>query len=450
MQPITGHSRGQGEVLMSTRQRVALVATAAVALGGTVLVGPADASRRPTETEFVVTIENISDGFEFSQSGVFTNPDGSDTPGPAFPGSSYQFEVFANPGDHLSLATMLVQSNDWFFSPLEDGIALYDDDGNPLNGDITDQFAVLDAGTEIDQIPGEGEDQAPRQSGPNTGADDPDSAVRPAEGAPVASDLIKVMSESAGDGSFMITVLNISDSSDLAGPIAPGVFVVHQGSAPLFDLGQPNRDEGLEALAEDGSPGGLAESLAPRTGVATPLAPGVFAASQRRNLLFHRHRADRGRGLEALAEDGNPADLAMDLASRYPGDNGVFAVPVGSSGPGALLPGESYQFRVTAQNHERLQVATMFVQSNDWFFATRRQGVPLFRRGEPISGDITRFFQLYDAGTEIDQTPGFGADQPPRQAGPNTGADDPDSSVRLVQRDVGSLIRVTISAVDES
>ncbi len=434
---------------MSTRRRVALVATA-VALGGTVLVGPADAARRPAETEFVVTIENISDGFEFSQAGVFSNPDGSDSPGPAFPGSSYQFEVVAHPGDNLSLATMLVQSNDWFFSPLESGIALYDSDGSPLRGDITDQFAVVDAGTEIDQEPGVGEDQAPRQSGPDTGAEDPDSSVRLADGAPAVADLIKVISEPAGDGSFMITVMNVSGSSELAGPIAPGVFVVHQGTAPLFDLGQPDRAEGLEALAEDGNPGGLVESLGTRTGIATPLAPGVFAASRRTNLIFHRNRVDRGRGLEALAEDGNPAELAMDLAYRYPGDNGVFAVPVGSNDPGALLPGESYQFTVRARNHERLQVATMFVQSNDWFFATRRQGVPLFRRGRPFSGDITSFFRLYDAGTEIDQTPGFGADQPPRQSGPNTGADDPNSSVRYVQRDVGSSIRVTVRAVSGS
>jgi hypothetical protein len=64
---------------------------------------------------------------------------------------------------------MFVQSNDWFFAPGPEGIALFDADSNPLEGDITDQILLWDAGTEVDQTPGEGADQAPRQAGPNTG-----------------------------------------------------------------------------------------------------------------------------------------------------------------------------------------------------------------------------------------------------------------------------------------
>ena len=38
-----------------------------------------------------------------------------------------------------------------------------------------------------------------------------------------------------------------------------------------------------------------------------------------------------------------------------------------------------------------------------------------------MSGDITSKVMLWDAGTEVNQKPGEGADQAPRQAGPNTG-----------------------------
>ncbi|MGB5168709.1 MAG: hypothetical protein WBN35_14380 [Acidimicrobiia bacterium] len=49
-------------------------------------------------------------------------------------------------------------------------------------------------------------------------------------------------------------------------------------------------------------------------------------------------------------------------------------------------------------------------------------------------------------GTEIDQTPGTGVDQAPRQAGPDTGADDPDSSIRLVDSHaVADYVEVTIT-----
>ena len=81
---------------------------------------------------------------------------------------------------------MFVQSNDWVFATPEDGLS-YDD----LSGDITDLLVLIDAATEADQPVGEGADQAPRQAGPNTGADDENSDVRIVEGFNV-SDNVKV------------------------------------------------------------------------------------------------------------------------------------------------------------------------------------------------------------------------------------------------------------------
>lgn len=108
-------------------------------------------------------------GFE---AGVFNTPVGADSPGAAGPGQAYEFTIEAQPGQYLTFATMFVQSNDWFFAPGPDAIALFDMDGNPVSGDVTDQVYLWDAGTEVNQTPGEGADQAPRQSAPNTGEDE--------------------------------------------------------------------------------------------------------------------------------------------------------------------------------------------------------------------------------------------------------------------------------------
>ncbi len=422
-----------------------------LALGALVLAAPpasADPGRSEKrggqETTFTVTIENVSNGFDYAASGAFANPDGSDTPGPAFPGSSYSFDVYAAPGERLSFATMLVQSNDWIISPLEAGVSLYDANGAPISGDITNQLYVIDAGTEADQPLGEGADQAPRQSGPNTGATDPDNTIRVVGSAPSIESLVNASVESDGNGHFTVTITNVSGDSAVPGPLAPGVFAVHHRDGPLFTLGQPDRGEGLEALAEDGSPGDLAAALAGRTGIATPLAPGVFSVGQRVAPLYRIGRPDKGRGLEALAEDGDASVLAGYLANR-PDQSGVFSTPAGANAPGPLLPGEAYTFTFTAKPGQKLNVASMFVQSNDWFFGTDDWGMDLFRRGHPLDGNVTSAFQLIDAGTEVDQVPGFGADQPLRQAGPDTGAADGNDSVRVVADDVADYIKVTIS-----
>ena len=73
---------------------------------------------------------------------------------------------------------MFVPSNDYFFAPDGDGIALFDADNMPINGDVTSQVQLWDAGTEVNQEPGVGPDQVQRQYGPNTGDPDPDDTVR--------------------------------------------------------------------------------------------------------------------------------------------------------------------------------------------------------------------------------------------------------------------------------
>ena len=81
-----------------------------------------------------------------------------------------EFAVTAKPGDRLSFATMFVQSNDKFYGPKNGSVALFDKSGKPISGDITMAVQLFDAGTEADQQPGAGADQAPRQKTANQGA----------------------------------------------------------------------------------------------------------------------------------------------------------------------------------------------------------------------------------------------------------------------------------------
>lgn len=89
-----------------------------------------------------------------------------------FIGSKQAFEFVipdASPGDRLSFAVMFIESNDWFFANNTQGIELFSAGGTPLNGDVTMRIGLWDAGTEENEEPGVGTNQAPRQSRPDTG-----------------------------------------------------------------------------------------------------------------------------------------------------------------------------------------------------------------------------------------------------------------------------------------
>ncbi len=414
------------------------------------------------KTSFNVRVENISD-FEYSASGVFNTPVDASEPGPLLPGSTYEIAFNAVPGDNLSFATMFVQSNDLFLGPGQSGIALFNEDETAVTGDITGQIQIWDAGTEINQELGVGADQALHQARPNTGKIDPDNTVRLAAdefgNLPAVSDLVKVTLDSTGANNFVLRIENItagpflttSDGNTVPTPFAPGVWVVHVQENPLFTEGTTDIGLGLEALAEDGNPALLAEALTSESGLNTPFAPGVWVVHTTTDPIFSAGQVDRGEGLEALAEDGNPATLIEALANNTAIlSSGVFNTPIDASEPGPLLPGSAYEFNFDAAPDDYLSLATMFVQSNDLFYGLDGSGIALFNAdGTPVTGDITDQFGLWDAGTEVNQVPGLGVDQAPRQTEANTGADE-NGVVQLVADefsypDSSSVIRVIIS-----
>ena len=187
---------------------------------------------------------------------------------------------------------------------------------------------------------------------------------------------------------FRVRIQNISADADPSTLFSPGVWVLHNEAGPLFTSGEVIRRKGLEALAEDGDPTSLAASL-------------------------------RAQGLKA----------------------GIFDTPVCTDTPGLLPSGKavefggSYEFEVTATPETPyLSFATMLVQSNDLFIAPSENGIPLFDENGKAVGvkDVTAELYLWDAGTEENEEPGAGPNQAPRQPGPNTGAADEVTTVRVV------------------
>jgi len=104
--------------------------------------------------------------------GVFNTPIGTMGPGPIRPGESYEFSFTVNAGMKLSMTLMNGQSNDEFYAPDVNGIALFDSKGMAVSGDVTDKLILWDAGTEVNEELGIGPNQGPRQKGTNTGPDE--------------------------------------------------------------------------------------------------------------------------------------------------------------------------------------------------------------------------------------------------------------------------------------
>lgn len=181
-----------------------------------------------------------------------------------------------------------------------------------------------------------------------------------------------------------------------------------------------------------------------------PLSPGVYIVhSEATNPLFTvGQQADEG--TERIAEDGNNVPESQ-LFGPGTSSRGVFSAPGGPDNAPLIGPGEFVTFNITASPGDRLQIETMFAQSNDWFYTFGEEGLALFDGDDPISGDVTSEVVLYDAGTEEDTEPGTGPDQAPVQSAPNTGPTDDDRNIRLASTSgftipgTASVIRVTIT-----
>ena len=173
-----------------------------------------------------------------------------------------------------------------------------------------------------------------------------------------------------GPRTFELTITNVStpntvmtDRADGTVPLSPPVVAIFTGADPMFVEGD-SANIGTERIAEDGFPDEMLSLLQNATNV-------------------------KSQG--AAPSPGGP-------------DNGP-----------ALFAGEGVTITFDAEPGDLLQMETMFVQSNDWFYAFSGGPVELFDGNTPLTGDLTGRLAVYDAGTEADTAPGTGEFQKPVQ-----------------------------------
>jgi len=168
------------------------------------------------------------------------------------------------------------------------------------------------------------------------------------------------------------------------------------------------------------------------------------------NPIFTGGQVDAGKGLEVLAETGNPEPLAKSLGSA-PGvvTVGAHAKPMGDLVAGPITPGKAYEFEITAQPGQWLSTAWMFGQSNDLFYSNDRPVALFDAAGKAVSGDMTLQLSLWDAGTEVNEEPGLGPNQGPRQKSENAGTAERQAIAHVRDRftypRIGDVLRMTIT-----
>jgi hypothetical protein len=171
--------------------------------------------------------------------------------------------------------------------------------------------------------------------------------------------------------------------------------------------------------------------------------------------IFTGGTLDARRGLELLAETGNPSELLKSLA----GKRGIVAVgadatPVGATAEGPITPGQKYEFVVVARPGQVLSTAWMFGQSNDLFYSNDRPIALFDASGRPKSEEMTAQLSLWDAGTEVNEEPGLGPNQGPRQKTPDDGVQERQGVAHVNDKysypRTADVLRVTITPAGDA
>ena len=306
------------------------------------------------------------------------------------PGASVMFTVTpTSTMPLLSMAMMIGQTNDVFIGTRPQGVPLLDTAGMPrtaadVQKDIVNLLAVWDAGTEANEVPGVGPNQAPRQPAANTGAADPINMVRlyadSTNDLAHLSGVVNVVVTHTTGTSFSVTVSNASGGSTFPLIMSPVAWAVHGDSFSSFTLGAP----------------------------ASP-------------------------GLEHLAEDG----ASTTLLSEWATDSTVSSSGVAGTAP--FSSGNSVTFQAAPDStHRYLSLEAMLVPSNDTFAALGPMGIALLdtsgtpRSDNDIAADILTNLAAYESGTEANQGSALGPDMAPYQSAPNTGASEGSGRVRAI------------------
>ncbi len=386
---------------------------ALVILSGGILLASCKKDNNNATQPGTISIENVLNSKPLAESGTFA---GTGTPPVILPGQSVSVTFSAAKNQRLTFASMYGWSNDLFFAPLNPGIRLYNDDGTPITGDVSDQVRLWDNGTRVNQAPGmavthPGTAEATvKNIREVSGTDDYGNKYLP------APQLMKVSLVYNGNSTFTATIMNNSAGTANETPFSPGVWAISYivgGNLllpePIYSSGKPTAN-GLTDLSEAGNNTVLNTYLTGQTGIFTPLSPVlVVVYSGIQNPFYKTGENDRGEGLKELAQQGNADILAAALKSKA-GVKSVYVLKAQSTT--VLLPringadGGKVSQLLNIMPGDRIAVATMYGFSNDWFFASTGNDIDATQKG-----DVSASIGLFDNGTAVNQFPGAGITQ---------------------------------------
>ncbi|NMM50809.1 hypothetical protein HH304_20535 [Flammeovirgaceae bacterium KN852] len=339
---------------------------------------------------------------------------GAGSPPVIFPGQEISFSFYAGRGQYLSFATMYGWSNDLFFAPDNPGLKLYNDDGTPIEGDVSSYIKLWDNGTRVNQVPGMNVIHPGVAESPMKAISEVDGTDEYGNTYPAASDMMKLNLEYNGNSKFTLTIYNNSDQTSNVTPFSPGVWAISYAPGgnlllpdPIF---QEYATQGLTNIAEGGNITVLHEYLSEHTGIFTPLSPIlVVVYKDNENPFYNEGEFDAGNGLAEIAQFGN----ASILADYLMGNPNVESVHILQEPTTTVLlpringnPGGKVSMDIEVTGGNKLAIVTMYGLSNDWFFATSGNDVNALRKG-----DISSTIKLFDDGTAVDEFPGAGFSQ---------------------------------------
>ncbi|SHM90576.1 hypothetical protein SAMN05444360_12117 [Chryseobacterium carnipullorum] len=370
-----------------------------------------DDTEQAVNDSATITVENIIDSKALTQFGTFKNAGSSPV---LNPGESTSFSFYAGKGQTISFAAMYGNSNDLFFAPANPGIKLYQDNGDPVTGNVSSQIRLWDNGTRVNETPG------PSVNHPGT-VENPIKNVAEIALSVPAYQLLKAELTHDGGTKFTLKITNTSGGTANETPISAGVWAVSHISGntlvkedPIFTPGKLSAN-GLTDLAETGKTTTLEQYLTGITGPNSPFSPVlVVVYSGNDNPIFKTGENDRGQGLKELSQQGNADVLAAFLKTQ----SGIKEVYVLKDPATTVLQpringnnGGKASQSISARKGDRIALATMYGQSNDWFVASVNNGVDGSTRG-----DISSIMGLFDSGTLQCSFPGAHIGSQPAQA----------------------------------
>jgi len=206
------------------------------------------------------------------------------------------------------------------------------------------------------------------------------------------------------------------------------LFATACSSSPPIEEPSPPESVSYEIVLENTS---TMDALDTSDGKADiVLAPGVWA------VLTHGALFEAGgsasTSLEALAEDGNNGPFLSDLKGQDHIDQSeILGASHGTSYDDApILPGDVVTVNLVALSDQRFGLAAMFAHSNDIMIALPPEGIALDSELGATT-DVTAELAYWDVGTEQNEEPAVGPNQPGKQSEAGAGDEENGTITKL-------------------